>query len=45
MTNVTTNQAIIFTDGACLGNPGPRGYAAVITISGKEQVIVGRVVV
>jgi ribonuclease HI len=37
-----TNQAIIFTDGACLGNPGPGGYAAVITISGNEQVIVGR---
>jgi ribonuclease HI len=37
-----TNQAIIFTDGACLGNPGPGGYAAVITISGEEQIIVGR---
>jgi ribonuclease HI len=37
-----TNQAIIFTDGACLGNPGPGGYAAVITIAGEEQTIVGR---
>ena len=37
-----TNQAIIFTDGACLGNPGPGGYAAVITIAGDEQIIVGR---
>jgi ribonuclease HI len=37
-----TNQAIIFTDGACLGNPGPSGYAAVITIAGEEQIIVGR---
>jgi ribonuclease HI len=37
-----TNQAIIFTDGACLGNPGPGGYAAVITIAGEEQIIVGR---
>jgi ribonuclease HI len=36
------NEAIIFTDGACLGNPGPGGYAAVITIAGEEQVIVGR---
>src|SRR4029078_422976 len=36
-----TNQAIIFTDGACPGNPGPGGYAAVITIAGQEQVIVG----
>jgi ribonuclease HI len=37
-----TNQTIIFTDGACLGNPGPGGYAAVITIAGEEQIIVGR---
>jgi ribonuclease HI len=37
-----TNQAIIFTDGACLGNPGPGGYAAVITIADEEQIIVGR---
>lgn len=37
-----TNQAIIFTDGACLGNPGPGGYAAVVTIAGQEQIIVGR---
>ncbi|EIM30315.1 ribonuclease HI [Microvirga lotononidis] len=37
-----TNEAIIFTDGACLGNPGPGGYAAVVTIAGEEQVIVGR---
>ncbi|WP_262296962.1 ribonuclease HI [Microvirga sesbaniae] len=36
------NQAIIFTDGACLGNPGPGGYAAVVTIAGHEQIIVGR---
>jgi ribonuclease HI len=37
-----TNQAIIFTDDACLGNPGPGGYAAVVTIAGQEQIIVGR---
>jgi ribonuclease HI len=37
-----TNQAIIFTDGACLGNPGPGGYAAVVTIAGEEQIIAGR---
>jgi ribonuclease HI len=36
------NEAIIFTDGACLGNPGPGGYAAVVTIAGEEQIIVGR---
>jgi ribonuclease HI len=37
-----SHEAIIFTDGACLGNPGPGGYAAVITIAGAEQVIIGR---
>jgi ribonuclease HI len=37
-----SNEAIIFTDGACLGNPGPGGYAAVVTIAGEEQIIVGR---
>ncbi len=37
-----SNEAIIFTDGACLGNPGPGGYAAVINIAGEEQIIVGR---
>ncbi len=37
-----TNQAIVFTDGACLGNPGPGGYAAIVTIAGEEQIIVGR---
>jgi ribonuclease HI len=42
MTKATAEHAIIFTDGACLGNPGPGGYAAVITIAGEEQIIVGR---
>jgi ribonuclease HI len=42
MTEINTAQAIIFTDGACLGNPGPGGYAAVVTIAGEEQIIVGR---
>ena len=30
-----SNEAIIFTDGACLGNPGQGGFAAVITIAGE----------
>ncbi|KLK90772.1 ribonuclease H [Microvirga vignae] len=42
MTMQTNGQAIVFTDGACLGNPGPGGYAAVVNIAGKEQIIVGR---
>lgn len=31
-----TDEAIIYTDGACLGNPGPGGCAAVVQI-GSEQ--------
>ena len=42
MTKETTEHAIVFTNGACLGNPGPGGYAAVVNIAGKEQIIVGR---
>jgi ribonuclease HI len=42
MTKEATGQAIVFTDGACLKNPGPGGYAALILIDGKEQIIVGR---
>ena len=42
MTTESVTQAIVFTDGACLGNPGPGGYAAVVTIAGQEQIIVGR---
>jgi ribonuclease HI len=42
MITETTEHAIVFTDGACLGNPGPGGYAAVVNIAGQEQIIVGR---
>jgi ribonuclease HI len=42
MSKEAVTQAIIFTDGACLGNPGPGGYAAVVNIAGQEQIIVGR---
>jgi ribonuclease HI len=41
MTKEAVTQAIVFTDGACLGNPGPGGYAAVVNIGGEEQIIVG----
>lgn len=41
MTKETTDCAIIFTDGACSGNPGPGGYAALILIDGNEQIITG----
>jgi len=31
----------IFTDGACSGNPGPGGWAAVLIYNGKEKEISG----
>lgn len=31
----------IFTDGACSGNPGPGGWAAILVASGKEKEISG----
>ena len=31
----------IFVDGACLGNPGPGGYAAILKDKGREKVISG----
>lgn len=31
----------IYTDGACSGNPGPGGYAAVITYNGAKKEIFG----
>jgi ribonuclease HI len=31
----------IHTDGSCLGNPGPGGYAAILVCNGREKVISG----
>ncbi|MGG2357300.1 RNase H family protein, partial [Salmonella enterica] len=31
----------VFTDGACLGNPGPGGYAALLRSGGHEKEIAG----
>ncbi len=31
----------IYTDGACSGNPGPGGWAALLMYQGKERVITG----
>ncbi|MDR1467411.1 MAG: ribonuclease HI [Oscillospiraceae bacterium] len=31
----------IFTDGACLGNPGPGGWAAILRFNGQEKEIFG----
>ncbi len=36
-----TREVKIFVDGACLGNPGPGGYAAILKSGGQEKVITG----
>lgn len=30
-------QVEIFTDGSCLGNPGPGGYGAILRYRGREK--------
>jgi ribonuclease HI len=32
---------VLFTDGACSGNPGPGGWAAIIVDDGAERVVFG----
>ena len=34
-------QVEIFTDGACLGNPGPGGYGAILNYKGVEKELCG----
>ncbi|MCM8538916.1 MAG: ribonuclease HI [Lentisphaeraceae bacterium] len=34
-------EVTIYTDGACRGNPGPGGYAAVLIYKGKKKTIKG----
>ncbi len=36
-----TDDVIIFTDGACSGNPGPGGWGAILTARGKERELCG----
>ena len=40
MTNAK-KQVEIHTDGACLGNPGPGGWAALLRCAGRERELVG----
>lgn len=35
------NVVEIYTDGACRGNPGPGGWAALLSFGGKEKEIAG----
>lgn len=34
-------EVAVFTDGACLGNPGPGGWAALLVWQGQEKELVG----
>jgi ribonuclease HI len=34
-------DVVIYTDGACLGNPGPGGYAAVLIYNGRRKELSG----
>jgi ribonuclease HI len=34
-------KVVIYTDGACQGNPGPGGYAALLMYKGKEKMLQG----
>lgn len=34
-------QVELFTDGACLGNPGPGGWAALLRYGGRERLLAG----
>ncbi len=36
-----TPDVIIYTDGACSGNPGPGGWGAVLLAKGKEKELMG----
>jgi ribonuclease HI len=38
---LSNNNTTIYTDGACSGNPGKGGWAAIIINSGKEKIISG----
>ncbi|AHX04727.1 RNase H family protein [Ehrlichia japonica] len=35
------NKVVIYTDGACSGNPGPGGWAAVLLFGKNEKIICG----
>ena len=41
MTSDSRKTVEIHTDGACLGNPGPGGWAALLRCKGREREVVG----
>ncbi len=41
MTQQKQTQVTIYTDGSCIGNPGPGGYGAVLMADGRRREISG----
>lgn len=39
--NMTEKQIVIYTDGACRGNPGPGGWGVLLKYMGKEKELYG----
>jgi ribonuclease HI len=39
--NASLKTVVVYTDGACSGNPGPGGWAAVISYNGHERELSG----
>ncbi|MGH8284114.1 MAG: ribonuclease HI [Gammaproteobacteria bacterium] len=35
------SEVVIYTDGACRGNPGPGGWAAVLRVNAREKILQG----
>jgi ribonuclease HI len=40
--DITSDRVTVYTDGACLGNPGPGGYASILQHNGSERIITGQ---
>jgi ribonuclease HI len=38
---VSVKEVVIYTDGSCLGNPGPGGWAAILRYGDVEKVLTG----
>ena len=39
--DVDENSVVLYTDGACSGNPGNGGWAAILSFKGKEKILSG----
>ena len=39
--NATLKTVVVYTDGACSGNPGPGGWAAILSYNGRESELSG----